>query len=74
MKLTAVFEPATYIQRSNSVPLVIKYARLALEKYNTIEVMDTYHVALMRIIGSIGSLPAEEKLGTGFDQFSVLTL
>jgi hypothetical protein len=64
----------TYVQRSDSIPFVIKYARLVLEKYSTIEVMDTYHVALMRVNRIDWFVTAEQRLGTGFDEFSVLTL
>lgn len=64
----------TYIQRGNSIPFVIRYARLVLEKYDTVEVMDTYHVAMMRVNRIDWFVTAEQRLGAGFDEFSVLTL
>ncbi len=64
----------TYIQRSNSIQFVVRYARLVLEKYNTIEVMDTYHVAMMRVNRIDWFVTAEQRLGPGFDEFSLLTL
>jgi hypothetical protein len=64
----------TYIQRSNSIPFVAKYAGLVLKKYDRIEVMDTYHLALMRVNRIDWFVTAEERLGAGFDEFSVLTL
>jgi len=64
----------SYIQRPNSISFVIKYAGLVLEKYDTVEVMDTFHVALMRLNRIDWFVTAEQKLGASFDEFSVLTL
>ena len=64
----------SYIQRTNSISFVVKYAGLVLEKYDTVEVMDTFHVALMRLNRIDWFVTAEQKLGVGFDEFSVLTL
>jgi hypothetical protein len=64
----------TYIQRTNSIPFVIRYARLVLEKYSMVEVMDTYHVAVMRVNRVDWFVTAEQRLGAGFDEFSLLTL
>jgi hypothetical protein len=64
----------TFLQKSRHLSLVAKYARLVLEKYDTVEPMDTFHFAIMRINRIDWYVTAEEHLGAGFDEFSVLTL
>lgn len=69
-----LIESNTYIQRTNSIAFVIKYAKLALEKYAAVEAMDSFHIALMRVNRIDWFVTAEQHLAPGFDEFSVLTL
>jgi hypothetical protein len=64
----------TFFQRTRHLSLAIKYARLVLEKYDTVEPMDTFHFAIMRTNRIDCYVTAEEHLGSGFEEFSILTL
>jgi hypothetical protein len=64
----------SFFHRERYLSLVKWYASLLLQKYEVIEAMDAFHIAIMRVNRIDWFVTAEEDLGSGFDEFSVLTL
>lgn len=67
-------EATSFFQRQKYLTVVKTYAKLLLEKYDVIEAMDSFHLAVMRANRIDWFVTAEERFGTAFGEFSVLTL
>ena len=65
---------SSFFKKQKYLALVKRYAQLLMQKYDTIEAMDTFHLAVMRANRIDWFVTAEEKLGSGFDECSILTL
>jgi hypothetical protein len=64
----------SYFHRERYLSMVKRYAALLIEKYDVLEAMDSFHIAIMRVNRVDWLVTAEEDLGQGFDEISVLTL
>ncbi len=64
----------SFFQRERYLPLVKRYALLVMQKYEVVEAMDAFHIAIMRANRIDWLVTAEENLGSGFEEVAILTL